>query len=58
MRKVLSLLIAAAFAGMTVNSIAADKADAKKAEKADKKTEKKADKKPGKGAEKKQDGKK
>jgi hypothetical protein len=55
MRKALSLLIAAAFAGMTVNAIAADKADAKKPEK---KTEKKADKKPGKGAEKKQDGKK
>ena len=42
MRKFLSLLIAAAFAGLSINAVAAEKKDEKKMEK---KAEKKEDKK-------------
>ena len=46
MRKFVSLLIAAVFAGMTLNAVAAEKKDEKKVEKkAEKKAEKKGEKK-------------
>lgn len=46
MRKIVSLLIAAVFAGVTLNAVAVEKKDEKKVEKkADKKADKKGEKK-------------